>query len=159
MSDILIRKATESDLPAIVKLLKELIEVIDNTENVDLQKVSKSCHELLVNRNSYFLVAEIGDKVVGFTNFIARKTILHSGLSGLIDELVVAKNYRGKGIGNKLLSSAVEKCRKLGCCEVEVSTEKRNTKARKFYKGCGFKEHILFEMDLKVTQKQEDTLE
>jgi ribosomal protein S18 acetylase RimI-like enzyme len=48
-----------------------------------------------------------------------------------------------------LVLAAIEKCRQLGCCEVEVSTEKTNLKARKFYKRYGFEERgMLFEMDL-----------
>jgi len=94
-------------------------------------------------------VAEIEGIIVGFVNFTTRKTILHRGLSGLIDELIIAKSYRGKGIGRQLLSSAIEKSRQLGCCEVEVSTEKTNIKAREFYRQCSFTERgVLFEMDL-----------
>jgi len=83
--------------------------------------------------------------VAGFINFTTRKTISHRGLSGLIDELIVAKSYRGKGVGKQLLSSVIEKSRQLGCCEVEVSTEKTNIK----YRQCGFTERgVLFEIDL-----------
>ena len=61
----------------------------------------------------------------------------------------IGKSYRGKGIGGQLLSSAIEKSRQLGCCEVEVSTEKTNIKAREFYKQYGFTERgVLFEIDL-----------
>jgi GNAT superfamily N-acetyltransferase len=67
----------------------------------------------------------------------------------MIDELVVTKEYQGKGIGKQLVLTSIEKCKRLGCCEVEVSTEKTNVKARKFYKKCGFdKTEILFEVDL-----------
>jgi GNAT superfamily N-acetyltransferase len=67
----------------------------------------------------------------------------------LIDELVVAKTYRGRGIGKVLIEAATDKCRELGCCEVEVSTEMTNDKARAFYKSCGFKEDsVLLEYDL-----------
>jgi len=49
-----------------------------------------------------------------------------------------------------LLITAIEKCKQFGCCEVEVSTETENTKAREFYKKCGFEEvGVLFEVDLK----------
>jgi len=36
MSNILVRKATESDLPAIGKLLEDLTNAMDNTEGVDI---------------------------------------------------------------------------------------------------------------------------
>jgi len=149
MIEILIREAKESDLLTIRKLTLELIEAMGNIEGIDIKLIAENCRNLLNEANSYILVAEIKGVVSGFINFTTRKTILHRGLSGLIDELIVAKSYRGKGIGRQLLSSAIEKSRQLGCCEVEVSTEKTNAKAREFYRQCGFTERgVLFEMDL-----------
>jgi len=149
MTEILIREARESDLLTIRKLTLELIEAMGNTEGIDIKLIAENCQNLLSEANSHILVAEIKGVVVGFLNFTTRKTILHRGLSGLIDELIIAKSYRGKGIGKQLLSSAIEKSRQLGYCEVEVSTEKTNIKAREFYRQCGFTERgVLFEIDL-----------
>jgi ribosomal protein S18 acetylase RimI-like enzyme len=149
MTEILIREAKESDLLTIVKLTLELIEVMGDTEGIDIKLIAENCRNLLSEANSYILVAEIEGIIVGFVNFTTRKTILHRGLSGLIDELIIDKSYRSKGIGKQLLLSAIEKSRQLGCCEVEVSTEKTNIKAREFYRQCGFTERgVLFEMDL-----------
>ena len=149
MTDIIIREAKASDLLTIGKLTLELIEAMGDTEGIDIKLIAENCRDLLSEANSHILVAEIKGVVVGFLNFTTRKTILHRGLSGLIDELIVAKSYRGKGVGKQLLSSAVEKSRQLGCCEVEVSTEKTNIKAREFYKQYGFTERgVLFEIDL-----------
>jgi ribosomal protein S18 acetylase RimI-like enzyme len=149
MNDIIIREARESDLLTIGKLTLELIEAMGNTEGIDIKLIAENCRNLLNEVNSHILVAEIEGVVAGFVNFTTHKTILHRGLSGLIDELIVAKSYRGKGIGKQLLSSAIKKSRQLGCCEVEVSTEKTNIKAREFYRQCGFTERgVLFEIDL-----------
>ena len=149
MTEILIREAKESDLLTIGKLTLELIEAMSDTEGIDIKLIAENCRNLLSEANSYILVAEIEGIIVGFVNFTTRKTILHRGLSGLIDELIIAKSHRGKGIGKQLLSSAIEKSRQLGCCEVEVSTEKTNIKAREFYRQCGFTERgVFFEIDL-----------
>ncbi|GAH65191.1 unnamed protein product [marine sediment metagenome] len=149
MTDILIREARESDLLTIRKLTLELIEAMGNTEGIDIKLIAENCQNLLSEDNSHILVAEIEGVVVGFVNFTTRKTILHRGFSGLIDEIIVAKSYRGKSLGKQLLSSAIEKSRQLGCCEVEVSTEKINIKAREFYRQCGFTERgMFFEIDL-----------
>lgn len=149
MTDIIIREAKESDLLTIRQLTLELIETMGDTEGIDIELIAENCRNLLIEANSHILVAEIEGIIVGFVNFTTRKTILHHGLSGLIDELIVAKSYHGKGIGRQLLSIAIEKSRQLGCCEVEVSTEKTNIKAREFYIQCGFTERgVLFEIDL-----------
>ena len=149
MKDILVREATKSDLPAIGKLLKGLVNAIDNTEGIDTGIPIKTWERLLNNAGSYFLVAEREGTPVGFINFMVRQTILHRSPSALIDELVVAEEYRGKGVGKQLVQAAIEKCRQLGCCEIEVSTEKTNIEAREFYEKCGFEERgMFFEADL-----------
>ena len=149
MKDILIREATKSDLPAIGKLLEDLTDAMDSTEGIDNEIALKTCEQLLNNAYSHLLVAALEDTPVGFIHFTVRQTILHRSPSALIDELVVAEEYRGKGVGRQLVQASIEKCRQLGCCEVEVSTEKTNLKARKFYKQCGFEERgTLFEVDL-----------
>ncbi len=149
MAEILIREAAESDLEAIERLMGELIEAMEDTEGIDIKLVGENCRNLLNDANSYFLVAEIEGAIVGFINFTTRKTILHPARSGLIDELVINKKYRGKGIGKRLVLAAIERCKQLGCCEVEVSTGMENIKAREFYEKCGFeKVGVLFEVDL-----------
>ncbi len=95
------------------------------------------------------MVAEDGKAVVGFVHFTTRGTVTHRGLSGLVDELVVEKDFRETGIGRRLLLASIHRCRELGCCEVEVSTERTNKNARAFYRSCGFEERgILLERDL-----------
>jgi GNAT superfamily N-acetyltransferase len=149
MNDILIRRAKESDLRAIEKLLEDLINAMDDTEGIDTGTALENCERLLNDAGSHFLVAAREGTPVGFINFTVRQTILHQGPSALIDELVVAEEYRGKGVGRQLVQAAIEKCRRLGCSEVEVSTEKTNLNAREFYKQCGFEERgTLFEVDL-----------
>ena len=149
MKDILIREATKSDLPTIGKLLEDLTDAMDDTQGIDIGIAIKTCEYLLDDASSYFLVAAMEGTPVGFINFTIRQTILHRSSSALIDELVVVEEYQGKGVGKQLVLAALEKCKQRGCCEVEVSTEKTNLKAREFYKKCGFEERgMLFEADL-----------
>ena len=149
MKDILIREATKSDLPAIGKLLEDLTNAMDDTEGIDIRIALKTCERLLNDASLHILIAAKEGTPVGFINFTVRQTILHRSPSALIDELVVAEEYQGKGVGKQLVLAALEKCRRLGCCEVEVSTEKTNLKAREFYSKCGFEERgMLFEVNL-----------
>jgi GNAT superfamily N-acetyltransferase len=149
MNGIVIRKAKKSDLPAIKGLLAELIDAMDDTECIDMQVAPKIWEHVIKDARSHFLVATARTTPVGLIHFAIRQTLLHRSPSAMIDELVVTKEYQGKGIGKQLVLAAIERCRQLGCCEVEVSTERSNVKARKFYRKCGFdKTEILFEVDL-----------
>jgi len=149
MKDTVVRKAAKADLPVIRGLLAELIAAMDDTECIDIRLAPGTWERLLKDANSHFLVAAKKDTPVGFLHFTVRQTVLHRSPSAMIDELVVTKEYQGKGIGRQLVLAVIEKCRQLGCCEVEVSTEKTNVAARRFYQKCGFnKTELLFEVDL-----------
>ena len=148
--EISIREATDDDLEGIVELLKELLGAMKDTTGLDHQQLAENCRVLLASKSHNLLVAEDQGKVVGFINVCTRRTCLHPAQSALIDELVVSANYRKQGLGRRLLLAIIKKCKQLGCCEVEVSTEVTNTKARKFYSQLGFEEMGVFlERDIK----------
>ena len=150
MSDsINIAPAREEDLPAITELIVALSDEVDGQDATDRQTIEKNVMVLFHDPAAHFLVARDPDTVVGFVNFTTRKTIIHSSESGLVDELIVSREHRGMGIGKRLISAVMDKCRELGCCELEVSTMMSNKKARDFYEKCGFEEEaVLLEMDL-----------
>ncbi len=146
---IRIEPATETDLPSIKPLLLELVDAIENREGFSVEQSVENFRILVKDPAYYMLLARDGDNILGFVNFTTRRTIMHPRPSGLIDELIVSRRSRSSGIGKKLVMGAINKCRELGCCEVEVSTEKSNIKARRFYKACGFEEDaVLLEIDL-----------
>jgi len=152
MDSISIRKAAESDLASLRELLVSLIGALDNTEGIDIEVALRNCEHLVRDPGSYFLVADMNGRPVGFISFTIRQTVVHRSPSALIDELVVGREHRGEGVGRQLVLAAIERCRALGCCEVEVSTEETNAKARKLYKRCGFQERgLLLEADLQLT--------
>jgi GNAT superfamily N-acetyltransferase len=148
-NEITIDLATEKDLTSIKPLLRELMDAMENTTGFDIEQFIQNCRVLIKDPAHYMLVARDKDSILGLVNFNTRKTIMHALPSGLIDELVVTRSSRGMGIGKLLIQAAISKCRELGCGEVEVSTEKSNIEARRFYKACGFEEDaVLMEIGL-----------
>jgi ribosomal protein S18 acetylase RimI-like enzyme len=146
---ITIQIATESDLKSIKPILLELTEAVDSANGFDAHASLENCRVLMKDPAHCVLVAKEKGTIVGFANVSLRKTMLHPRSSGLIDELIVARNVRGRGIGKQLLFAAIERCRELGCCEVEVSTEKGNAAAREFYRKCGFEDDaVVLELHL-----------
>ena len=145
----LINSAVEGDLDGITELAIKLNEEIDGSAQNDIRIIKKIVRKLFKNPDSHFIVARSSNTITGFANFTVRKTILHSSGSALIDELIVSEKYRGQGVGKELLFEVVNRCRELGCCELEVSILMSNQTARDFYRKCGFEEEaILLEMDL-----------
>jgi len=146
---IKVHRAAEADLPSVKLLLGELLEAVEDKGSLDIVRAMENCRALLKDPDHFMLVAKDVGGVAGFIHFMTRQSVMHSRPSGLIDELVVSQKARSRGVGKLLVQAAARKCRELDCCELEVSTEKSNAAARRFYKACGFDEDaVLLEMEL-----------
>src|SRR3989337_1245235 len=97
-TEITIEPITEADLLLIQPLLIDLMEATTDAEGFDIEQSIKNCRILIEDPAQYMLVARKEGSILGFVNFSVRKTIMHPGPSGLIDELVILKNSRAMGI-------------------------------------------------------------
>jgi ribosomal protein S18 acetylase RimI-like enzyme len=149
MTSVIIREAEEQDMPEIIGLTMELIGALDDKKGIEPDSVLQNLKTLLSDNQSMILIAESGGSICGLINLAFRPTLIHKDRSAVIDELVVFKCHREKGVGSELIQAAVNKCREQNCSEIEVSTEKDNTEAVEFYKKLGFVEKGAFlELDI-----------
>ena len=63
-----------------------------------------------------------------------------SGRFGLIRRFVVHPDWRGRGVGHRLLAAAEEEARQAGCSFLELGVDEDNTGARRLYGSQGFAE-------------------
>ncbi len=137
----------KADVPAVKPLIAELIDALEDRSVFDVERAMENCSALLGRPDHHLLLAQIDGRPCGFLHLTTRQGILHDHPSGLIDELVVGREFRGHGIGRLLMNAAIDRCRALGCSEVEVSTETSNREAQEFYRRCGFDDAgVLFEL-------------
>ena len=142
-------EAAKGDLPDIESLVVELTSELRVPKTINTLEIRNGLLKIFSKVNSYLLVAKTKGITIGFLHLNIRQTTFHPEPVASIDALVVANKYRRQDVGSRLVSVAVEKCRRLGCCELEVSTEKTNKIAKDFYKRCGFKNTgPIFEMDI-----------
>jgi|WetSurMetagenome_2_1015567.scaffolds.fasta_scaffold60711_2 ribosomal protein S18 acetylase RimI-like enzyme len=107
--------------------------------NPDAQELSvDDCKRIIENESNYFLVAKesLNRRIVGMLTFIVLNA--PSGRKGLLEDLVVDKNYRGKGIGAKLINEAISKARNLGILHIDFTSNPKRVEANKLYEHLGF---------------------
>ena len=134
MSKIEIREIEEDDLE---RGFLETLDFLRNASSLDKTKAKEILKKIKQNSNHIIHVAIDGKKIVGTTTlFIEQKFIHDGGLVGHIEDVVVRKDYEGKGIGIKLVTSMLERAKEKNCYKTILDC-KDNVK--QFYERIGFK--------------------
>ena len=134
LSSIIIKKAGCYDINQMVSLLEELFSIEqDFIFNETLQK--KGLAMILGdNEKCCIMVAASEKQVVGMCSAQLLVSTAKGGMAALIEDMVVAKSYRGKGIGKKLLQSIEKWANKKGAKRMQLLADKNNVNALGFYK-------------------------
>lgn len=132
-----IRKATPSDVPEILKLIKELAEFEKEPNAVKTTK-----EDLLrdgFGERPYFQcqVAEINGKVEGMALYFYCWSTWTGRPSMFLEDLMVRESQRGQGLGNALLKKLAEIAVENNCARFEWEVLDWNQKARDFYHKIG----------------------
>ena len=144
-----IRMAKSDDMSAVLKLIKELADFEKEPNAVEVTVAD------LVNdsENKLFssLVAEAQSTIVGIALYYNRYSTW-KGKTIHLEDLMVTKNQRGKGVGKALLNAVVEKAKAANLKRVEWNVLDWNTPAIDFYKSVGatvFNDWLVVQLDEK----------
>jgi ribosomal protein S18 acetylase RimI-like enzyme len=136
---ITIRIAKPSDIPQLVELLNALF-TIEADFNFDQDK--QACGlELLINSDKdCILVAEhlCERRVLGMCTVQTLISTAEGGMVGLLEDLVVAADFRNQGLGEKLLAEAVGWAQYRGLKRLQLLADKNNLQALSFYEKKGW---------------------
>ena len=69
--------------------------------------------------------------------------------SAVVEDVVVAAQAQGRGIGKAMMAFARERCREKGCYKLVLSSNAKRESAHAFYESIGFARHgYSFRLDL-----------
>ena len=134
MSDIEIREIRENDLE---NGFLETLDFLRKASDLDKSKAKEILEKIKQNSNQIIQVAIDDKKIVGcITLLIEQKFIHDGGLVGHIEDVVVRKDYEGKGIGMKLVTSMLEYAKRKNCYKTILDCK---DDVKQFYERIGFK--------------------
>ena len=134
MSEIKIREIEEDDLE---KGFLETLDFLRNASSIDKNKAKKILKKIKQNPNHIIYVAIDNKKIVGSTTLLIEQKFIHDGgLVGHIEDVVVRKDYEGKGIGIKLVTSMLERAKEKNCYKTILDCK---DDVKQFYERIGFK--------------------
>ena len=144
-----IRRANEKDIPKIIDLLGQVLEIhaeirpdifIPGTTKYTDAELSEMLKDDL---KPIYVAADENDTCVGYAFCQIREQPFSNNMiqfkSLFIDDLCVDKNTRGRHIGKKLFEHVKSEAKRLGCYEVTLNVWAGNTSAEKFYEKMGLK--------------------
>lgn len=159
-TDLTIRKAEFRDIPEIqrlyrqldqyhVDLLPEVFQTVDGNARGD-----DFLRKFIERNNADYLLAELNGTIVGFINVQKSAhppypSFRHHEFA-MIEDAVVDMPLRGKGIGRKLFTTAIEWARQHDLKYIQTSVWHDNEGAREFYLEEGFRP-MTMRMELDIT--------
>lgn len=136
MTEIVIRKGAKSDIPEVLKLIRELAEYERALDRVEVTEDQLLLDGFGPSPVFDFLVALDKDKTVGLSLFYYRYSTW-KGKGLYLEDLIVTKSYRGQGIGRNMLFETVKFAKKESCTGIYWQVLDWNSPAIEFYKSLG----------------------
>jgi ribosomal protein S18 acetylase RimI-like enzyme len=99
-------------------------------------------------------IALADDGAVGYLLAVYVFSLEHLGLTAEIDELFVLPSYRGRHVGQALLTAAESEFVRAGCTNASLQLGRQNGAARAFYHRQGYTERSGFELLDKMLLKE-----
>jgi GNAT superfamily N-acetyltransferase len=132
--DVLIRPARPEDIPRMTDLLAELFS-IETDFAPDVEKQIRGLSALVAGPpgRSYVLVAEQGGMAVGMATVQTLVSTAEGGRVGLVEDLVVRRNLRGRGVGTQLIDAILRWARSQGLTRLQLLADRDNQQALDFY--------------------------
>jgi GNAT superfamily N-acetyltransferase len=139
MSDTVVRRVRESDVPAVVGLVRELADYERSLHECELTEAQ--LHKALFGPapKVFGHVAEVAGGVVGFAVWFLNYSTWR-GVHGIyLEDLYVRPTQRGSGLGRALLRELAAECVRQGYARLEWSVLDWNEPAIGFYTSLGAK--------------------
>jgi len=141
-----IRPATTTDAAVLIPLVGQYWRY-EAIEGFDPSRVASLLERVLSDAKlGHAWLALVNDAPAGYLLAVYVFSLEHQGLTAEIDELFVLQQYRGLGLGKRMLATAEETFRSGGCTNVSLQIGRDNAAARAFYRGRGYFDRTGFEL-------------
>ena len=133
--NIIIREADLSDLDQLVSLLYQLFS-IEKDFTFDAHTQARGLALMLdgCGKHRTIKVAGKGKKILGMCTAQTRISTARGGITAVVEDMVVHKDQRGKGIGSQLLMAVEEWAALRGIDHLQLLADRDNKPGLAFYK-------------------------
>lgn len=144
-----IRKAEKRDIPAVLRLLSQVLEIHaairpDIFIPGSTKYTEPELEALFRDENTpVYVAADEGDHVMGYAFCVLKEPPFANTMlprkTFFIDDLCVDEACRGRHIGEALFRFVLGEAKKRGCADVTLNVWEGNDSAERFYEKMGMK--------------------
>lgn len=131
-----VRIAGRADTGTVTRLISEFRDFLDGEEPTNAV-IEAAVTELIEDPGTEYIL--IGDPEVGFAQVRYRLSVWSGREDAWLEDLFVAEENRGKGLGKALVEAAIQRAKSRGCERMQLETNSGNTEAIALYEGSGFR--------------------
>ena len=147
--DLLIRPARFEDVDAMVELIS-LLFAVEEDFSVDADKQRAGLEMFFQYPDGrYLVVAEKQQQVVGMCSAQLLISTAEGGWKAIIEDVVVAKQLRGQGIGKRMLAELADWAAQQGASRKDLLADRDNIDGLKFYDRLNWRRTNLIALQLK----------
>lgn len=133
-----ISPATLTDIPALCELLNVLFTQ-EQEFNPDVEAQSRGLGKIIADPEiGCILVARRQQQVIGMVNLLYTVSTALGERVAILEDMVIAADERGAGLGARLLKEAIAHAGAQGCKRMTLLTDQSNLAAQRFYARQGF---------------------
>ncbi|MBI5347616.1 MAG: GNAT family N-acetyltransferase [Candidatus Aenigmarchaeota archaeon] len=137
-----IRPFRKSDVEFVLEAKKEIVQSYFPGEEVDTAFFRKR-----LQNHMKTLIAEVNGSTVGCISYGIVNSV--RGKAGKLETLFVKREFRSKGIGQKLLEHAENRLKQAGVKKIKSAVQILNENSLKIHEKNGYKKKsIMFEKDI-----------
>jgi ribosomal protein S18 acetylase RimI-like enzyme len=140
MEDVAIEPATLEDVPQLTELLFDLF-TLEGDFKPDRAKHMRGLRLILEqpSRGRIFVVRQDG-QILAMINLLFTISTAEGGFVLLMEDVIVHRDHRHRGLGEKLLEYCIQFAREKNFARITLLTDRANEVAQKFFKAHGFLE-------------------
>ena len=129
-----IRRAKLTDLPAVRSLYQDL-----HPGEVPAPNIEKVYADILAREGSSIMLLEVDGLAVATTYLNVIPNLTRGAAPyAVIENVVVARDHRGLGLGKQIMAATLEEAWRAGCYKAMLLTGSRTPSTHAFYRACGF---------------------
>jgi ribosomal protein S18 acetylase RimI-like enzyme len=150
---VMIRPCNSADVGSLAELLG-LLFAQESELSANLERQQQGLAAIVGDpRIGRIYGAFTGDALVGMVGLLFSVSTAEGGPAAWLEDMVVHPDWRGKGVGERLMREAIQAARAAGCTRVTLLTDGDNIGARRFYERIGFVRSSMVPMRLTLSNE------